>query len=161
MIAQAREGRGWKQKDLAKALGTTQPTVSRWERNEAVPSIEFRQKLKDVLGLDLDDIYMAGEREAASRGEGWEVVNSDESVMAYINAVIDMEQSDQAYATILMKLASKWMNKRIWAASVTRGQLVDELGEDKVIRYWERVLASPWVDQIEGPEYILQLRYPS
>ena len=41
---------------LAKAIGTSQQNVSRWEKNEVLPSIEFCVKLADFYGITLDEL---------------------------------------------------------------------------------------------------------
>ncbi len=41
---------------LAKAIGTSQQNVSRWEKNEVIPSIEFCVKLANFYGITLDEL---------------------------------------------------------------------------------------------------------
>lgn len=47
----ALKARGWKQKDLARRLSVTPPTVSRWLSAERVPDRAHMRKLQRVLGL--------------------------------------------------------------------------------------------------------------
>jgi transcriptional regulator with XRE-family HTH domain len=47
-----REYRGMSQRDLAKAVYTTQPTVARWENDEFKPTRQAQALLADVLELD-------------------------------------------------------------------------------------------------------------
>lgn len=49
-IAAARNQKGLTQVGLAKALGTTQKIVSRWESGESSPSQTFEKKLAEILG---------------------------------------------------------------------------------------------------------------
>lgn len=49
-IQSARAERGWRQKDLAAALGVEALTVSRWERGEHAPTVETLGRLAGVLG---------------------------------------------------------------------------------------------------------------
>ncbi len=67
LLKQAREERGWSQKDVAEKIGTDSKTVSRWERRVAYPSPYFRQKLSDLFNKNLRelDLLNAGERELA------------------------------------------------------------------------------------------------
>ena len=44
------------QKQLAKEIGTTQPSVSRWEKNEVEPSLIFCIALANCFGITLDEL---------------------------------------------------------------------------------------------------------
>jgi transcriptional regulator with XRE-family HTH domain/energy-coupling factor transporter ATP-binding protein EcfA2 len=65
LLKQAREERGWSQKDVAEKIGTDSKTVSRWERRVAYPSPYFRQKLSNLFEKNLRelDLLTSGERE--------------------------------------------------------------------------------------------------
>ena len=56
LLKQAREERGWSQKDVAEQIGTDPKTVSRWERRVASPSPYFRQKLGELFKKSLRDL---------------------------------------------------------------------------------------------------------
>ena len=56
LLKQAREERGWSQKDVAQKIGTDPKTVSRWERNVAYPSPYFRQKLSVLFEKSLREL---------------------------------------------------------------------------------------------------------
>ena len=47
------------QKDLAKALGTSQPLLSCWETSKAKPSYENILKLSRVLRVDYNTLFEA------------------------------------------------------------------------------------------------------
>jgi transcriptional regulator with XRE-family HTH domain len=65
LLKQAREERGWSQKDVAEKIGTDSKTVSRWERRVAYPSPYFRQKLAELFKKSLRelDLLNSSERE--------------------------------------------------------------------------------------------------
>src|SRR5258708_12324055 len=67
LLKQAREERGWSQKDVAEKIGTDRKTVSRWERRVAYPSPYFRQKLGELFKKSLRelDLLNSGESEVA------------------------------------------------------------------------------------------------
>lgn len=44
------------QPDLAKKIGTSQQNISRWERGEVLPSIEFCVKLADFYNISIDEL---------------------------------------------------------------------------------------------------------
>lgn len=51
--------RNMTQKDLAKVLGTTQKSVSAWERGKMTPRPSMMQKIADYFGVDKDDIFFS------------------------------------------------------------------------------------------------------
>lgn len=52
-IIKHRLDKGWSQADLAKAIGTKQPVISRLERGHANPSLETLRKVAEALELSL------------------------------------------------------------------------------------------------------------
>lgn len=60
-LIQARKKKGLSQNDVAKELGTKAPVISRYERDEAKPSIEAAAKLATLLDSSLD--YLVGNTE--------------------------------------------------------------------------------------------------
>ena len=65
LLKQAREERGWSQKDVAEKIGTDPKTVSRWERRVAYPSPYFRQKLSDLFQKSLRELDLLNSSERA------------------------------------------------------------------------------------------------
>ena len=53
-----RELHSWSQEQLAEMIGTTAPNVSRWERNITFPGLHFRQKLGEVLGKNVEELFL-------------------------------------------------------------------------------------------------------
>lgn len=49
--------KGMSQSELADVLGTTQMTVSAWERGKATPRPPMMQKIADYFGVSKDDIF--------------------------------------------------------------------------------------------------------
>lgn len=43
-------------KDVAEAVGTSVQNLSRWERGEVMPGIEFCVKLADYYGITIDEL---------------------------------------------------------------------------------------------------------
>ena len=52
-IIAERTKRGWSQTELAKAVGTRQPVISRLERGEGNPSLHTLQRIAKALDLSL------------------------------------------------------------------------------------------------------------
>ena len=51
-----REINGYSQRDLAKVTGIKQQNISRWENNQALPSIENCEILADFYGITIDEL---------------------------------------------------------------------------------------------------------
>jgi transcriptional regulator with XRE-family HTH domain/energy-coupling factor transporter ATP-binding protein EcfA2 len=64
LLKQAREERGWSQKDVAEQIGTDPKTVSRWERGVAYPSPYFRQKLAELFQKSLRELDLLNSGES-------------------------------------------------------------------------------------------------
>lgn len=44
------------QHELAKKIGTTHQNISRWERGEVLPNIDFCVQLADFYGITVDEL---------------------------------------------------------------------------------------------------------
>ena len=51
-----REVSGLNQPELAKKIGTSQQNISRWERGEVLPNIDFCVRLANFYGITLDEL---------------------------------------------------------------------------------------------------------
>jgi transcriptional regulator with XRE-family HTH domain len=50
LVIRARVGKGWTQKELAKAAGTTQPAIARLENADTPPSLSFLERVLAACG---------------------------------------------------------------------------------------------------------------
>lgn len=57
-IKNLRQAHGWTQVDLAKALGISKQSVSNWENDNILPSIEMLIKISQVFSVSTD--YLLG-----------------------------------------------------------------------------------------------------
>ena len=64
VIADLRKEKGWSQADLASQTDISQVMVGKYERGDAVPSIEVAKKIADAFGVSLD--YLVGEGQNVS-----------------------------------------------------------------------------------------------
>jgi len=58
IITALRDKKGWSQAELADKSGVSRVMVGKYERGEAVPSIDAAKKIADALEVSLD--YLAG-----------------------------------------------------------------------------------------------------
>jgi len=59
IIADLRKAKGWSQADLANKTDISQVMVGKYERGDAIPSIEVAKRIADSLEVSLD--YLVGE----------------------------------------------------------------------------------------------------
>lgn len=59
IITELRDKKGWSQADLADKSGVSRVMVGKYERGEAVPSIDAAKKIADALETSLD--YLTGD----------------------------------------------------------------------------------------------------
>ena len=59
IITDLRKSKDWSQAELANKTGISQVMVGKYERGDAVPSIEVAKKIADALDVSLD--YLVGE----------------------------------------------------------------------------------------------------
>lgn len=64
VISDLRKQKDWNQTELADNSGVSREMIGKYERGEAVPSIEAAKKIADAFGVSLD--YLVGERVNAS-----------------------------------------------------------------------------------------------
>ena len=50
-LRKLRDGKGWSQKDLADAIGVTQPAIAKWETGQQIPAFDTVQRLCKALGV--------------------------------------------------------------------------------------------------------------
>lgn len=53
-IVQLRKQKGWSQAELAKITGASKEAIGKYERNDAMPSIETAKKIADAFDVTLD-----------------------------------------------------------------------------------------------------------
>lgn len=58
IISDTREAKGWNQSELADKSGVSRVMIGKYERGEAVPSIDGAKKIADALDVTLD--YLVG-----------------------------------------------------------------------------------------------------
>jgi len=59
IIAHLREEKGWSQTDLSEKSSVSRVMIGKYERGDAVPSIEAAKKIADAFEVSLD--YLVGE----------------------------------------------------------------------------------------------------
>jgi len=59
IIADLRKQKGWSQAELAEKSGVSREMIGKYERSEAVPSIDAAKKIADAFEVSMD--YLVGE----------------------------------------------------------------------------------------------------
>ena len=60
-ISDLRKQRGWSQNELSKHISVSREIIGRYERNDAVPSIDIAKRIANAFGVSLD--YLVGDSE--------------------------------------------------------------------------------------------------
>lgn len=92
-IAMLRKEKELSQGELAKLLKTSVSVISRYERDEMVPSIEAAKKLANLLGSTVG--YLLGENEESNLFKDPEILNRFKAIKAFKD-----EDKEKIYFTI-------------------------------------------------------------
>jgi transcriptional regulator with XRE-family HTH domain len=104
IISDLRDKKGWSQTDLADKSGVSRVMIGKYERAEAVPSIDAAKKIADALEVSLD--YLVGEginahfdKKTLKRLEELELLEDDKKKILYdlIDTYIRDAKARKAY----------------------------------------------------------------
>ncbi len=62
-IAQLRKQNGWSQTELAGKIGASREAIGKYERNEALPSVDTAKKIANAFSVTVDYLVKDGEYE--------------------------------------------------------------------------------------------------
>ena len=105
-IARLRKAKRWSQTDLANKIDASREAIGKYERNEAVPSVEIAKKIADAFNVTLD--YLVGEgisahfdKQTVKRLEQISNLPEDEqkTMIKVIDALLRDFTTRQAYAS--------------------------------------------------------------
>jgi len=104
-IAHLRKIKGISQTDLAKASKASREAVGKYERNEAIPSVETAKNIADVLEVTLDFLVdetasASYDKETVKRINGIQELNEEDkkTIFSVIDAFIRDTKTKQAYS---------------------------------------------------------------
>ncbi len=106
IIIDLRKEKKWSQTDLAGKSGVSREMIGKYEREEAVPSIEAAKKIADAFGVSLD--YLVGEginaafdKKNLKRLQDIEKLDSDtkEKIYFVIDNIIQNVKAKKAFAS--------------------------------------------------------------
>lgn len=95
IISHLRKSKNWSQADLASKINISQVMVGKYERGDALPSIEVAKKIADALEVSLD--YLVGEGINAS---------FDKATIERIN---DIQKMDNSTKSILFNVIDTYI----------------------------------------------------
>lgn len=105
-ITALRKQKDMSQTDLAKATGVSREIIGRYERGEALPSIEVAKKIADTFAVSLD--YLVGEginasfdKKSLTRLQDIEKLDADtkEKIYFVIDNIIQNVKAKKAFAS--------------------------------------------------------------
>lgn len=106
VISELRKQKDWSQTELATKSGVSREMIGKYERGEAVPSIDAAKKVADAFGVSLD--YLVGEginasfdKKNLSRLQDIEKLDSDtkEKIYFVIDNIIQNVKAKKAFAS--------------------------------------------------------------
>lgn len=86
IISNLRDQRGWSQSELAAKSGVSRVMIGKYEREEAIPSIEVAGKIANTFEVTLD--YLSGEGTNAS---------FDKKIVKRIQQIEDLQENDKTH----------------------------------------------------------------
>ena len=104
IITELRKDKVWSQTDLAKESGVSREMIGKYERGEAVPSLEAAKKIADAFGVSLD--YLVGEginskfdKKTLKRLEDLDFLNNEKKTILFdlMDTYIRDAKARQAY----------------------------------------------------------------
>jgi transcriptional regulator with XRE-family HTH domain len=106
IIAELRDKKGWNQSELADKRTVSRVMIDKYERGEAVPSIDAAKKIADALDVALDYLVDDGmfaklDKKNLKRVEELELLEDDKKRTLYdlMDTYIRDAKTRQAYAT--------------------------------------------------------------
>lgn len=104
-IAYLRKTKGISQTDLAKSIQASREAIGKYERNEAMPSVETAKKIADIFGVTLD--YLVDEsataifdKQTVQRIKDIELLSQDDKshLFAMVDAFLRDAKARAAYS---------------------------------------------------------------
>ena len=95
IISDARDAKGWNQSELADKSGVSRVMIGKYERGEAVPSIDAAKKIADALEVTLD--FLVGEAGNARLDK------------KTVNRLNDIQQLEDTKRTVLFDLIDTYI----------------------------------------------------
>ena len=104
-----RSGKGISQGQLADLMGIHSTHISRYERNQTIPSVDVVKKLADVLEVSVDDLVYGADQEKAK------AKIQDSELLAMFSKAQHLNDSDKEAIKAMLKafLFQKDMQKQL------------------------------------------------
>jgi transcriptional regulator with XRE-family HTH domain len=105
-ITQLRKEKGLSQTELAEAISASREAISKYERGEAVPSVEVAAKIADVFEVTLDyligkDHHLAVDKKTLKRMQDIDTLDegTKEKLFFLIDNVVQNFKTKKAFAS--------------------------------------------------------------
>lgn len=104
-ITELRKAKGWSQSELANQIKASREAIGKYERNEAVPSVETAKNIADVFDVSLD--YLVGDvlkpsfdKRMLERLEDFELLSEEDKkhLFALLDAFLRDAKTKKAYS---------------------------------------------------------------
>lgn len=104
-ITELRKQKGWSQSELAKHIKASREAIGKYERNEALPSVETAKNIADIFEVSLD--YLVGDtikptfdKRMIERLQDLELLNEEDKshLFALLDAFLRDAKAKKAYS---------------------------------------------------------------
>jgi len=104
-ITELRKEKAWSQGELAKQISASREAIGKYERNEAIPSVETAKNIADIFDVSLD--YLVGDalkpsfdKRMMERLEDFELLSEKDKshLFALLDAFLRDAKTKKAYA---------------------------------------------------------------
>lgn len=104
-ITELRKQKGWSQSELAKQINASREAIGKYERNEALPSVETAKNIADIFDVSLD--YLVGEaikpsfdKRMVQRLQDFELLSEEDKshLFALLDAFLRDAKAKKAYS---------------------------------------------------------------
>ena len=104
-ITELRKQKGWSQSELARHIKASREAIGKYERNEAIPSVETAKNIANIFEVSLD--YLVGEvlkpsfdKRMTKRLEDFELLSEDDKshLFALLDAFLRDAKTKKAYS---------------------------------------------------------------
>lgn len=104
-IAQLKKNKNLSQIALAEATGISRDAISKYERGDAIPSVEYAKRIADVLGVSLDFLVSEESKEELLDNEAVKRIKEiqrlpdteKEKIYSVVDALVRDFKTKQAY----------------------------------------------------------------
>lgn len=155
-LKKLRKRAGLTQKQVADELGVHFTAISKWERYGDLPDGRVGQ-IAEALGVSESELRGRPDEEEPTPGR---TVRTSADVNRWRDSLARADLDFELRGILSMLPAFQSADDDWPLVVVTPEELRDKVPADVLNRHWDSVIASGWVEQVKGMEWVLRLVFP-